>query len=58
MGRYLLVPEVFQHIEKVQPGVNGEIQLTDALRSLCKEMDVYAYVIQGKRYDIGTKFGI
>jgi UTP--glucose-1-phosphate uridylyltransferase len=57
MGRYLLVPEIFPMLERVQPGVNGEIQLTDALKELCQSMDVYAYIMQGKRYDIGTKIG-
>ncbi|MCE5213369.1 MAG: UTP--glucose-1-phosphate uridylyltransferase GalU [Methanobacterium sp.] len=50
-GRYILVPEIFDHIEKVQPGVGGEIQLTDAMRSLD---EVYGYVFDGKIYDIGN----
>lgn len=50
-GRYILVPEIFDYIEQVKPGVGGEIQLTDAMRSLD---EVYGYVFNGKIYDIGN----
>ncbi len=50
-GRYILVPEIFDHIKNVNPGVGGEIQLTDAMRSLD---EVYGYVFDGKIYDIGN----
>lgn len=50
-GRYILVPEIFDHIENVKPGVGGEIQLTDAMRSLD---EVYAKLVDGKVYDIGN----
>jgi UTP--glucose-1-phosphate uridylyltransferase len=50
-GRYILVPEIFDHIEDIPPGVGGEIQLTDAMR-LMDEM--YGYVLDGKVYDIGN----
>lgn len=50
-GRYILVPEIFDYIEQLQPGVGGEIQLTDAMRFL---KDVYGYVFDGKIYDIGN----
>jgi UTP--glucose-1-phosphate uridylyltransferase len=50
-GRYILVPEIFDHIKNIQPGVGGEIQLTDAMR-LMDEM--YGYVLEGKVYDIGN----
>lgn len=50
-GRYILVPEIFDYIENVKPGVGGEIQLTDAMRSL---KEVYGYVFDGKIYDIGN----
>jgi UTP--glucose-1-phosphate uridylyltransferase len=55
IGRYILTPEIFKCIEKVEPGVGGEIQLTDAIRVLKDIQDVYAYEFVGKRYDIGTK---
>lgn len=56
IGRYVLTPEVFTCIEEIEIGVGGEIQLTDALRALRKKETLYAYVFEGRRYDIGTKF--
>jgi UTP--glucose-1-phosphate uridylyltransferase len=50
-GRYVLDPEIFDHIEAVTPGVGGEIQLTDAMRSLD---EIYGHIFQGKIYDIGN----
>lgn len=50
-GRYILMADIFDHIEQVQPGVGGEIQLTDAMRAL---PGVYGYVFEGKIYDIGN----
>ena len=57
VGRYILVPEIFELLQKVKKGNNGEIQLTDAIRLLAKEVPVYAVKIKGKRYDTGDKFG-
>ncbi|MED4730172.1 UTP--glucose-1-phosphate uridylyltransferase GalU [Aneurinibacillus migulanus] len=57
MGRYVLSPRVFEILKKVKPGVGGEIQLTDALAELNKYEAVYAYEFEGKRYDVGDKFG-
>ncbi|MEE8168725.1 MAG: UTP--glucose-1-phosphate uridylyltransferase GalU [Candidatus Hydrothermarchaeales archaeon] len=55
IGRYLLTPEIFDCIERVEPGVGGEIQLTDALHLLKDKQEIYAYEFKGKRYDIGNK---
>lgn len=55
LGRYILTSDVFDCIEKTRPGINNEIQLTDALNLLKKNQDIYAYEFKGKRYDIGTK---
>ncbi|MFQ5814882.1 MAG: UTP--glucose-1-phosphate uridylyltransferase GalU [Candidatus Hydrothermarchaeaceae archaeon] len=55
IGRYVLTPEIFDFIEEVKPGVGDEIQLTDALKALGKKQPLYAYVFDGRRYDIGTK---
>ncbi|MGB9844178.1 UTP--glucose-1-phosphate uridylyltransferase GalU [Methanothermobacter tenebrarum] len=52
IGRYILESEIFDHIENTPPGVGGEIQLTDAMRFLD---EIYAYVFNGKTYDIGNK---
>ena len=50
-GRYLLMPEIFEHLKEITPGVGGEIQLTDAMRAL---NSIYGYVFPGKMYDIGN----
>nr|QNO53209.1 UTP--glucose-1-phosphate uridylyltransferase AglF [Methanosarcinales archaeon ANME-1 ERB6] len=55
LGRYILTPEIFDCIEKTKPGVGNEIQLTDALRMLGKEQEIYAYEFYGRRYDLGNK---
>lgn len=57
MGRYILTPEIFQILEKQGTGSGGEIQLTDAIETLNKTQKVYAYDFEGKRYDVGEKFG-
>lgn len=57
MGRYVLTPEIFKHLDKHEIGAGGEIQLTDAIQMLNEEQDVYAYDFEGKRYDVGEKLG-
>jgi len=57
IGRYILIPEVFASLEKTEPGRNKEIQLTDGIRKLAEQRPVYAYMVQGKRYDAGDKIG-
>jgi UTP--glucose-1-phosphate uridylyltransferase len=56
-GRYVLPPEIFDCLERTQPGRGGEIQLTDGLRLLAKEIGLMAYVYEGKAYDAGDKLG-
>ena len=57
LGRYIITPEIFRHLENTKPGAGGEIQLTDALCSLAKEQEMYAYDFVGRRYDVGNKMG-
>ena len=57
IGRYILVPEIFDHLERTAPDRKGEIQLTDGLRSLLAERDILAYEFEGTRYDTGNKLG-
>ncbi len=57
IGRYLFTPGIMRELEQTKPGVGGEIQLTDAIRSLLKKEKVYACRFEGKRYDIGDKLG-
>ena len=57
VGRYILTPRIFRHLEMVRSGAGGEIQLTDAIASLLAEEQVLAYRYQGIRYDCGSKLG-
>jgi UTP--glucose-1-phosphate uridylyltransferase len=54
-GRYLLTPEIFPALQTVQPGKNGEIQLTDALQTLLQDQPMHGVVLHGHRHDIGNK---
>jgi UTP--glucose-1-phosphate uridylyltransferase len=56
-GRYILTPAIFKHIRSQEPGVGGELQLTDGIASLMTQEIVYAYEYEGKRYDCGSKEG-
>ena len=57
LGRYIITPQIFKHLENAKPGKGGEIQLTDALKNLIGEEAIYAYDFIGKRYDVGNKLG-
>src|SRR3954465_5106746 len=57
MGRYVLTPEIFMFLEKQQTGAGGEIQLTDAIQELNQIKRVFAYDFEGRRFDVGEKFG-
>lgn len=57
IGRYLLIPEIFEMLEKTKPGKGNEIQLTDALNDLSAFRTMYGYLIKGNRYDAGDKLG-
>lgn len=57
LGRHVLKPEIFSYLENTKPGKNNEIQLTDAMRDYAKDLDMYAFIFEGKRYDTGNKFG-
>ena len=53
VGRYVLVPEIFGYLEKLEPGVGGELQLTDALQGLANENRLLAVKLRGQRFDAG-----
>ncbi len=53
VGRYVLTPEIFKHLEEQQPGHDGEIQLTDSLKALAKGRGLLAVRIRGQRFDAG-----
>ena len=57
VGRYILTPEIFKILQFAEPGMNGEIQITDALMSLAKEGRVIAYKFEGIRFDCGSVNG-
>lgn len=57
LGRYIITPQIFDILGQIPPGKNGEIQLTDALEILKDKEDMYAYVFEGSRYDLGDKLG-
>ncbi|WP_186258550.1 UTP--glucose-1-phosphate uridylyltransferase GalU [Burkholderia gladioli] len=57
VGRYVLMPTIFEHIRALRPGAGGELQLTDALQSLLAEEQVLAYRYAGERFDCGSKLG-
>ena len=57
VGRYILTPSIFRHIENLGAGAGGEIQLTDAIAAMMKEERVLAYKFKGKRFDCGSKLG-
>ena len=57
IGRYILTPDIFDEIEATRPGAGGEIQITDAMRSLLKKRPFYAVRFKGTRHDAGDKLG-
>lgn len=57
LGRYIITPQIFDILENTDPGKGGEIQLTDALKTLISHEAMYAYNFEGRRYDVGDKLG-
>lgn len=57
IGRYLLPPVVFDYLQDTKPGMDSEIQLTDALARLARERALIGYKFQGERHDVGDKLG-
>ncbi|QEY34375.1 UTP--glucose-1-phosphate uridylyltransferase GalU [Caproiciproducens galactitolivorans] len=58
LGRCILTPDIFDILDKTEPGAGGEIQLTDAMRTLARSVGMIAVEYTGKRYDMGNKLGI
>ncbi len=56
-GRYILQPEIFQYLSNFQIGSGGEIQLTDAMKEMCKKFPFYHKKIDEERYDCGNVLG-
>lgn len=57
LGRYIITPQIFDILSETKPGKGGEIQLTDALKTLIQHEAMYAYSFEGRRYDVGDKLG-
>ena len=57
LGRYIITPAIFKILGNTKPGKGGEIQLTDALKTLMHSEAMYANVFEGRRYDVGDKLG-
>lgn len=57
VGKYVITPAVFDELEKVVPGKDGEIRLADALSGMLAKKAVYGYEFEGQRYDCGSKLG-
>jgi len=58
VGRYILSPSIFRHLEALAPGKGGEIQLTDGIAAMMREEPVLAWEFEGIRYDCGSKIGL
>ena len=57
IGRYILQPEVFDHLDRFETGAGGEIQLTDAMAKTMDTIPFHGVRFQGRRFDCGTKLG-
>lgn len=57
VGRYILMPQIFQALKNTEPGALGELQITDGMATLLKSQPIYAYEFQGKRHDVGNPLG-
>ena len=57
IGRYILTPDIFDHIKNTKPGKNGEVQITDALLQQAQSSCVLAYKFKGRRFDCGSVDG-
>jgi UTP--glucose-1-phosphate uridylyltransferase len=57
MGRYIIHSDIFDILGNTLPGKGREIQLTDALTELKKTQQLFAYIFEGNRYDLGDKLG-
>ncbi len=57
LGRYIITPQIFDILDNTKPGKGGEIQLTDALKTLMQMEAMYSYIFEGRRHDVGDKLG-
>ena len=57
VGKYIITPDVFEELEKIEPGNDGEVRLADALKNTLSRKPVYGYEFEGTRHDCGSKLG-
>ena len=57
IGRYVLMPEIFEHLNKQETGAGGEIQLTDAMEKMLGGTPFHGLRFRGQRYDCGSRLG-
>ncbi len=57
IGRYILLPEVFEHLARQQTGAGGEIQLTDAMARMIGHRPFHGLRFDGRRFDCGARLG-
>ncbi len=57
VGKYIITPDVFEELEKIKPGNDGEVRLADALKNLLSRKPIYGYEFEGTRHDCGNKLG-
>jgi UTP--glucose-1-phosphate uridylyltransferase len=57
IGRYILMPRIFDLLGKKTKGAGDEIQLTDAMKALLQEQPIFGYKFKGNRFDCGDKVG-
>lgn len=57
IGRYILTPAIYEQLGRKEPGVGGEIQITDAMARLLQDQPIYGYRFEGRRFDCGSKAG-
>lgn len=58
IGRYILQPSIFEHLEQHNKGVGGEIQLTDSMAKILNQYHSYGYIYDGDRFDCGSPLGL
>ena len=58
LGRCVLTPDIFDILEHTPPSRNGEVQLTDAMRTIARHGGMMGIEYEGTRYDMGSKLGI
>ena len=57
VGRYVLSTKIFNYLENLAPSVGGEVQLTDAIKLMLEDEDVYGYLYKGQKFDCGSRHG-